>query len=377
MSRLAKLFSARFLLDKTVRELGIARDLLVDGRTGIELDLTDRRDSADDDALIARIARAYAAAKKDQATVAPGPYQVGGAWKDDINRRRGDWLRALEGNDRTALRDLFKNFLRNSGSAGLSAYTYFEQISRAGRRCRALLKRSLLRDYRLWLAITVDAKPEDLRLPAAGNPWGVRIDGTLVTMGSVRYHYWASRMSPLLADLPEPVLCEVGGGYGGFAYFLLRDAETRLTYVDFDIPEVLLVASYYLLKAFPDRKALLYGEADAKSLTRQTLRGYDIVLLPNFAAPALAAGSIDVGFNTGSFSEMDYPSIEEYLRRLAGAGASWLFHVNSDREATNTGGHIEVPASRFPIPDGYRLLYRLPGGFEERYREFLYRARRV
>lgn len=187
---------------------------------------------------------------------------------------------------------------------------------------------------------------------------------------SPRHQYYASRVSPLLLGA-RPTLAEIGGGFGGFAYFLLRD-RPECMYLNFDLPEVLLIASYYLLCALPDRRVLLFGEEE---LNHEVFQKYDIVLLPNFALPELPHRSVDVFVNTGSFSEMDASTIAEYLGQIDRTCTGYLFHENSDRAATDDADQAEVAASAFPIPERFTLMDERPtlwGDNDSRYREYLY-----
>jgi len=91
----------------------------------------------------------------------------------------------------------------------------------------------------------------DLAGPAIGNPFGITLDGTLIRTGAPGQHYCAHRIMRQLSS-ESAVVAEIGGGFGGMAYYLLRD-RPRLTYLDFDLPESLALTTYYLHKAFPAR----------------------------------------------------------------------------------------------------------------------------
>ena len=98
--------------------------------------------------------------------------------------------------------------------------------------------------------------------------------------------------------------------------------------------------------------------------------------MPNFQIPRLASGSVDLFINTGSLSEMDYHTVEEYISQIVRTCKLYFFHENSDRAILIGGGHIEVPSSKFPIPDDtFKRIYKcnpLWGSGGGRYREHLY-----
>ena len=142
------------------------------------------------------------------------------------------------------------------------------------------------------------------------------------------------------------------------------------------MPEIALIASYYLLTAFPTKKALLFGESKENKLSDEIIRGHDIIIMPNFQLSQLADLSVDLFINTGSLSEMDYATVEEYISQIARTTRHYFFHENSDRAALNNSGHVEVPSSDFPIPKNiFKKIYKansLWGGVSGRYREYLY-----
>ena len=179
----------------------------------------------------------------------------------------------------------------------------------------------------------------------------------------------------LLSDTPGMlVAAEIGGGFGGFAYFLLSAME-RCHYINFDLPEILLMEQYYLMSAFPKKKFLLYGEDQVEF--RCALESYDVILMPNFELPKLPDASVDFFINTGSLSEMEYDTIEGYIRQIARTCRLYFFHDNSDQAVLN-GRHVEVPASHFPIPEEtFRKIYKAKspwvGMGEPRMRAHLYR----
>jgi hypothetical protein len=64
-----------------------------------------------------------------------------------------------------------------------------------------------------------------------------------------------------MASRQEKIVVELGGGFGGLAYYLIRD-NPQVTYLDFDLPEATALASYYLMRSLPSLSIQLYGEVD-------------------------------------------------------------------------------------------------------------------
>ena len=318
---------------------------------------------------VRRILDAYRASKRDEAMVQP-PYVVAGEWVQDIQTRRRDYLEALESDDQARLTQLLANFFWNGGAAGV--YWSHESLSRMRTVDRKRLILERLSDYRHWLKSGFGAHSEALVTPDIGNPWGYLLDGRLVLLTSVRHHTYAQTILGLVEDIERPAIAEIGGGFGGAAYFLSRSRP--LTYIDFDIPEVTVVATYFLLRAFPEKSFLLYGEAPLDTALR-----FDFVLMPHFALPDLPDQSVDVFLNTASLSEMDYDTIAEYIVQVERTTRRFFFHENSSVARKKGGGPIEVPAHRFPVnPSVFTLVKELAAPWNKgktRYRQYLYKKR--
>lgn len=325
-------------------------------------------------AIVQRVLAAYKEAKLVQWDV-PLAYKPGGEWDDDIKTRRANYLKVLHDNDISGLTDLLKNFFRNSGVAGLWIYDYYSDIARASTFKKKRFVNSILQDFLTWKDLVDNADIHSISAPPIGNPWGYIIEGNLIMPTSFPHHYYASHVLNLLADIKNPVVAEIGGGFGGFAYYLLSSGKP-VKYINFDLPEVLLIESYYLLNAFKGRKFLLFDEAKDINISLDVINSYDIILMPNFQLPTLASNSVDLFINTASLSEMDYHTIEEYISQIVRTCKLYFFHENSDRETLKGAGHVEMRSSRFPIPaDAFEKICEsksLWGGGWGRYREYLY-----
>jgi hypothetical protein len=311
--------------------------------------------------LLERVLDAYEAAKRDQQS-AGEQYQANGEWTSLVQSK----LRAFR--DRGSMGEVLGSFFRDENAfAGLCDYATPAYLRPQNLMTRILFVNSMLYDYRVWRDLTgktVDA----IRVPFAGNPFGYFIDGTLAVPANFRHHYTAEKAVMLTGG--KGVILEIGGGWGDVAYFALK--YPGIHYLDLDLPEILLVAAYWLCSTLPDRKITLYGEEPAETVLANIER-YDVVLYPNFCLPLLQGEPIDVFVNTRSLSEMRPETIREYLGQISRTCRGYFFHENSDK-AHHTLGHTEVPASTFSI-EGFHVLnkamspWRAGGG---RYREFLY-----
>jgi hypothetical protein len=336
------------------------RDPLASFRA-LEKGLEDRRRPISKE-LLSRVLTAYEAAKRDQLNAGP-EYQPNGEWTSLIEAK----LKAFR--DRGTLAEVLETFFRNEDAfIGLCDYATPAHLKPRGNLMkRVLFVNSMLHDYRVWIELT-GKRVEEIRVPRAGNPFGYYIDGTLAVPANFRHHYVAEKAAALMGG--KGVLAEIGGGWGDVGYFALRFPGVH--YVDLDLPEILLLASYWLCSTLPERKLALYGEDDCRTVLAN-VQDYDAVLFPNFCMPLLADEFVDVFLNTHSLSEMRPETIHVYLEQIGRICRRYFLHENSDKPF-HTLGHTEIPASSFQLP-GFRLLsktmspWKAGGG---RYREFLY-----
>lgn len=327
----------------------------------LEEGLQDRRQPVAPE-LASRVVASYEAAKRDQQAAGP-EYQANGEWAIPIEAR----VKAFR--DRGSIGELLGSFFRHQDAfSGLADYATPPDLKpRRNVMARVLFANSMLHDYHAWKELT-GKEIEAIRAPWAGNPYGYLIEGTLAVPANFRHHYMAQKAATLMGG--KGVLAEIGGGWGDVGFFALQSPGVH--YVDVDLPEILLVASYWLCSTLPERRIVLYGEQDMKTILAN-LESYDAILLPNFCLPLLRRNSVDVFLNTRSLSEMRAETIQEYLSQIARTCRGYFLHENSDTRL-QVLGHTEIPASSFAI-EGFRLLnkalspWKAGGG---RYREFLY-----
>jgi putative sugar O-methyltransferase len=273
-------------------------------------------DRTDDGQILERICEAYIRTVQKQESES-GCYQASGRWQEIRRRSLGPVLSALLTRDIFALGRMYRNFFRDACSAGILgapgglSEAYFSGKIKDVHR-HFYLSHVLFRlDY--WKSVT-DGRytTRDLAGPRVGNPFGVVIDGTHISVGAEYSHYCSHRVKEQLG--PESAtVAEIGGGFGRMAYYLLRDRPgTR--YVGFDLPENVALASYYLMRAFPDLEFLCFGEKD---ITRESIAEADVVMLPRFALAAVPAGSVDLTFTSHGMSELTTDELGHDVREIS------------------------------------------------------------
>lgn len=358
--QLARRIANRIALEMDLQKLMRERTLELRDDPNYRLELVvqgfrDRpQEDIDDSAALERIVRSYNKAKTAQKD-APEAYQVSNEWLPIYNRNLGKVMKALSEGNLTELAGIYRNFFRDPCSAGLVGLSINMKKrylnGEIKKRYQTLYLIDTLCRYRLWCSLTEQRySVQSLASSSIGNPYGFELDGVFVSSGSEYLHYYSTKVSELVEHVEHPVVAELGGGYGGMAYYLVRDIP-MVTYVDFDLPENLALTSYYLLRAFPTLDFVLYGEME---LNNETLCNSRIVLMPNFEISKMPSNSADLVFNSYSLAEMSALAIEEYIKHMTRIGKKHFMHVN---HTTN----CLVGADKFGIErHGYEIVYRKP-----------------
>lgn len=174
--------------------------------------------------------------------------------------------------------------------------------------------------------------------PALGG-FGFEIDGGLYNVDTLKFTECslALERSGVLQTLREaparPVVWEVGGGWGGYAY-TFKTLIPRCTYVITDLPEVLLFSATYLMTVFPHAELRFHGtrhDGDALS----SPEGADFVFASNGALADTRPPRLDLALNMVSFQEMTSAQVRAYCEHAHGLGCRYLYSLNRDRSHYN------------------------------------------
>jgi hypothetical protein len=240
-------------------------------------------------------------------------------------------IRALRAHDLTTLRRMYANFFRDPCSTGLVPVPWGMARKLFGGPIPGVYRRACLGDalrrIDYWTAQTRGRfELRQLAGPGLGNPFGVFIDGTLLAPAAEYHHYCAQRLLSQLGA-GRRVVAEIGGGYGGMAYYLLRDGGA-LTYLNFDVPESLALMSWYLMKAFPSSRFLLYGE---KEIGEQFAMGADVLLMPPSAMTRVSERSVNVTFSSHAISDLSRDDLTAYLNLVERMTQNYFLHIGNGR----------------------------------------------
>jgi hypothetical protein len=147
--------------------------------------------------------------------------------------------------------------------------------------------------------------------PARFGEVGLRHRGAIVNHDTCAYYERISLMwrAGLLADTRMSIL-EVGGGYGGLAYYISAILSgARYTIVD--LPESLMFSAIYLPIAAQADLSSSYFDEDGIKVGR-------FCFVPNFRYRAILTGeNYDLAINTLSMSEMSEAQVRDYAEFIA------------------------------------------------------------
>jgi hypothetical protein len=152
------------------------------------------------------------------------------------------------------------------------------------------------------------------------------------------------------------------------AYYLLRQ-PSGLRYIDFDVPESLALAAYYLGNALPERRLVLCGEQRG---IPEDLPAGAIVLLPPWQMTSLPDDYADITFSAHLLCDLQPTALDRYLREIARFTRRNL--LNWDRE---DDAAAEAFNRHFQLMEKRRTtwhLYRDPNAKEQ---ELLLQTRRT
>lgn len=305
-----------------------------------------------------RIIAAYKASKLAQREAA-APFAIRGLWAEWISVHYRSVIAALEAEDVAALGRMLENLFREPCTVGTGGYDNYV-------RYRSLLGGLYIKyvwcKYRdKLLALGFD--PRSIASPNVGNQVGVVLDGKVISIEALRHTYHAVEMAELLRSVPGAICVEIGAGLGGQAYQAARIGGERIAkYVVFDIPEVAVLSSYFLLSALPERHVRLFGEGPVSVASGEE---YDVAVFPHFAIAQLPDASVDLFYNSCSFSEMDAAASRAYLSVIERACRRYFLHDNHDvvfefRNPDGTTSTNVIGSKLIPDPASFKRVFKKP-----------------
>ncbi len=331
-------------------------------------------EAADDGPILERIIRAYRKAKADQKKDGEA-FDVSNEWRPIYERNLGPVMEALQSGNVPALERMYQNFFRDSCSTGLVGLPINIPNLFSGGEIKQRFREYILCDvqhrYYQWKKRTGGKySPAALSAPLVGNPYGYIVDGVFVRGGADYQHYYAHAIAELVGSQQEALVAELGGGFGGLGFYVARD-NPGFTYANFDLPETIALASYYLFRSLPNVSIRLYGEEEPWTTS---LASPGILLLPSFEIVKMPTKSVSVSFNSYSLAEMSPATIHTYLDQIARITKGYFLHVNHNRNAILGADHFGVEERGFKLQNRELAGWTLGINPESDEYEYLYKA---
>lgn len=306
------------------------------------------------DSILKRIIDAYQKAKEDQKKVNQPAYEVGIQWQHNLDHNYGELKTALSDYNIESLKGLLENFSRPKRPTKQPIYKY-------------LFINTWYKYYDLCRQVT--GKTPVLTYPLVGNPVGLYHDNKVIPIDAIRFYYCATQMLLLLDGIDHPIIAEIGSGHGGQIYTVISSSQHPLTYINLDIPEMLVKATYFLMVAFPEKRFLLYGEG---GIHPSNLKNYDMVMLPHFTLPQLGDETVDLFFNQRSFCEMGRSIVIEYIHQIERICRGYLMHINHNNKSQF---EENLPGTEIvPDPKTFKKIYQYPWMFNKPSDEINYKG---
>lgn len=155
---------------------------------------------------------------------------------------------------------------------------------------------------------------------------GQRLSRRLLT-----HAYYFSQIRKHVDFKPEDTLTilDLGGAYGGLVRLLsLFYSSSRVILVE--LPEICVLAGYFLSQALPHKKVVTFSEIDIKALKagRWNHVEGDVFILPTWAIEYLQDASIDLIINTTSLGEMSKDYGDFYMRHIERIARGYFYSNN-------------------------------------------------
>lgn len=299
-----------------------------------------------------------------------------GEWNWINKNKRSKLISSLMSLDNKFLLKNLVNMFRSNISYGIISSTYNDILKNLNK--KKTFGSDILKNIEVWNEFTKNKKKDEKLIftnNTIGNPYGLIYKKKLVLYDTPRHDYYAEKIINTLQKIKNPVIIEIGGGYGGLLVQLLK-RKFKFKYVNIDLPETLIFSYYYISKYFK-RKINI-----TKFLTNSILKKNQINFIPysdkfDIDKPV----NVNLVFNANSFSEMPKKIINKYFNLInKKLIPNFIFHQNSNVNLfPNSKRHLEIQSSDFPIDfKKYTKLFSNVGMFQGgsgRYREYLFKRK--
>lgn len=307
--------------------------------------------SSDVAPLVRALGAGFQQMKTQQLTVDEA-YRPAPTWAEILAAEWSPLLAQLDGGNDAALGPFLHEFFRNGGISGLWGHrAMYEQFCKEQGWVKTKRETRFISQFETWRGEMPLASLDELNQPRVGDPWGFDVDGRLVIEPAFEYHEMACRVRDLLAGVRNPVVLEIGGGFGGLAWHICKQIP-GVRYIALDLPENVIVQSWFLSRALPDRQVCFNNVDTADAGTPGEV---DISVLPNWSIQDLQLPRCDLAINIRSFGEMNRSTLERYFSELSRLKPTWIYHENL--KTPRKDALYGIASTDYPPLRGYRSIY--------------------
>ena len=175
------------------------------------------------------------------------------------------------------------------------------------------------------------------------------------------YHAWLILNHLKHLKDSNPIICEIGGGFGGFITKIKSNVKGAKIIL-LDLPEVNACQSYYLSQVF--NSAIIFGYRDYLEKGISILDSdFDFLILPGWVAQQLPKNFVDVFVNIRSMMEMNKENLDFYFdliqTSLKIGGIFTCFNRYEKPVGNFTNKFIN-----YPFDDDWKVLMSQPSIFQ-------------
>jgi len=275
--------------------------------------------------ITTRIYKSYKKMKDDEPK-ASNLFRPSKMWQEHINKDYKILNESLQKDDLSKFSFFLSNFGNWENSLGIENNILVKKFEKNYFLKEYLINVLFGKQLKLWKYFNNEKKNiSNLNLPTHGNQVGAYIDKNFVVVGSFFSEIYGSFLNNLISKKERPIVADLGAGYGKLAFYTLNKRK-NFCFLDFDLPETLCLAAYFLMKTWPNKKTLLYGE-EKYSIEKNNI--YDLIFMPSYEITKLQENSIDLFINKNSLGEMTSDVVRNYLQYIC-KSTKYFLHMNHD-----------------------------------------------
>ena len=287
-----------------------------------------------------------------------------GEWIYIDEKKRHDFVYALQSNNELLLAENLVNFFVDNSSYGI--------ITPASSELNESSLNVILDDIDAAIEFggLNDFDAIKLSSGSSGNPFGLLLeDDGIIQLDSPRHFYYSQLMDKILSRSNKKSIIEIGGGFGGLVK-IFRTFNMENTYYIIDLIETGIIAYYFLKKSNVPVEIVTSYPLDAKPGV--------VYIIPTNIYKEIKYSDVGLVVNFNSFSEMSIPVVDEYFDWIQKIiDPDLILHQNSNFLLfPESERHVEYLADDFPVDDKkYDLLSKFISPFHGgggRYRIYSY-----